>query len=659
MNRKIFATLLVGVFLISGLALAQEEAHDWWNTERDVVTRLITLEKDLDTWEAEVAALEPKSFEDACLSLLLALRANQPRHAEAALCLLAEKYHEQFMRCNSMETHVRFAMDMRNPSLARMFYEKFPESVKYSPNAEFFEDWSGERILAWLQERRADAQAWYARQKFTPAQRMWRANPAQVWLEACYQQMLALGTLDAELARLLRVARENPKSIDATATYLATLYQFRQSDQPLPDLTWIVEEGAYPRLLDWNSIALSFESFELYALQERVLLRLVDGELTQEEIDELASCCAAILPAESHRRMFVVGVRQKLAECCIRLGKKEDAQRWMLESNDLCKKWDIPVDFRLAGTTQAFTGQRVVAQEIHEREAVSESDPEYWLQRADYYHGRQELKELELALRKGLALSTYEIPPQSQEGLKVRDPSEPRHRSEFLRRLAGLLLTTERGAEGMALLLDEIAHAPENSASAQRAVWLLVDDFAKYVTPDEPLLWTWLEKHDVWEFSEERLLRHMLWERKWDRKTDLEPYLERAEKLAFAEGADPSRAQILGWIENRIGLAERSIPLLEHAVKHAEQLGPDRKYTRDRLLETAAVTLFESYCDVKDLSRAEEIFFRHALRGLTSGEKESWLERFRDLARETGDAEIAARTDARLRNLSHVNRPTF
>jgi tetratricopeptide (TPR) repeat protein len=110
-------------------------------------------------------------------------------------------------------------------------------------------------------------------------------------------------------------------------------------------------------------------------------------------------------------------------------------------------------------------------------------------------------------------------------------------------------------------------------------------------------------------------------------------HFARAEKLAMAAGADASRAATLGWIFNRMGAADGSIPLLQHAIKAA---------TDDDLKQRAAFTLFESHLDRGDW-RAAESLFGLAQKRLGPKEDPEWLGRIALIAAQKGAPKDAMR----------------
>jgi hypothetical protein len=264
--------------------------------------------------------------------------------------------------------------------------------------------------------------------------------------------------------------------------------------------------------------------------------------------------CQVFLPDQTHRLLFEVRIREELAKCLLRLGETGRSQQVMVEAADMRKIHLLPANPYLAGTVQQASGERVIEGRIREEEAANKDDPEYWLKRADYYRGRSEAAAEEDALRRGLVLCPPAPQPQGKAPLQMR--------ARILHNLTRLLIRDKRPEVAVGLLLAELKEAPVDAASSESAARLLGFDLPNHIDPNEPILWNWLARRGKWEHAEERLLMRMLEATPPDARRD--PFI-RAEKLALAGGADASRAATLGWIFNRMGAAECSIPLLKHA----------------------------------------------------------------------------------------------
>jgi tetratricopeptide (TPR) repeat protein len=106
--------------------------------------------------------------------------------------------------------------------------------------------------------------------------------------------------------------------------------------------------------------------------------------------------------------IFHVEVMDDLNKMYLDQKRNDEAQKIMIAARELRKKYNLPEGSLLAGMTQMASGQRIVETEIKNREAIDNTKPAYWMERAKYYQGREEPLEQEKALRK--ALSLYDTP---------------------------------------------------------------------------------------------------------------------------------------------------------------------------------------------------------------------------------------------------------
>jgi len=346
----------------------------------------------------------------------------------------------------------------------------------------------------------------------------------------------------------------------------------------------------------------------------------------------LAMMCAAMVPPETLRAMFAVRAREEMAECLLKLGRKDEAQKWMVDAADIRKKRNLGRNALFAGQVQAQSGQRTIEGRIKEEKKKSKKDPAYWQDRARYYRGRKEPALEEDALQKGLALTT----PRTAEPQR-----HSRGHTDWRRRLLGdyarFLKREKRIGDAVALLRKELKDAPALSESAAEAARRLAFDFAREIRAADTVLWNWIASRPKWEHTEERLLWRLLESAEPD---DLDRHFIRAEQLV--PGQDPSRASTLGWIVNRMHFPKRSIPLLKYAVEKAQD--------KD-LKERTSFTLFESYLDVGDWKHAEELFPEAAKR-LTPKELPKWYARVAVAAAKAGAKSDAMRIWRRVANVN-------
>ncbi|MBI4750654.1 MAG: hypothetical protein HY774_19385 [Acidobacteria bacterium] len=113
---------------------------------------------------------------------------------------------------------------------------------------------------------------------------------------------------------------------------------------------------------------------------------------------------SAQLPDINWEHLFWAKVNHGLAEIYLKEGQPEKAQP-LMEKVARLKPQGIPLgDFAFsAGTVQRISGARVIEQSILENEEAHQQKPEYWISRASYYLGRQELKLFEETIDQAIA----------------------------------------------------------------------------------------------------------------------------------------------------------------------------------------------------------------------------------------------------------------
>ena len=331
------------------------------------------------------------------------------------------------------------------------------------------------------------------------------------------------------------------------------------------------------------------------------------------------------------RANFAVQIREEFAQCLLQTGQAAESQKWMIEAAELRTQNGLNRNALLAGQVQRESGQRVVEGEIKAQEKTSTDDPSYWRERALYYRGRSQPQQEEEALQKGLALVEPDKQPRS---------AGPRGRTNWRNQLLSdyvqFFVRQKRMPEAFKLLRTELTEAPAAADSAVTSARMLAFDLAHPIDVNDEVLWKWLGNRPQWDHVEERLLWQMLARAE---QNDLERHLIRAEQLAMT--GDATRAKVLGWIENRMQLARRSLPLLKHAVANL---------TDENQRNSAGFTLFESYLDTADWQRAESTW-PIARRQLTAWEIPVWYSKIAVIAAKDGKTTDAMRIWDRVANM--------
>ncbi len=651
------AIAIIGIQTI-GAAMA-DEPLEWWKINSEVGKRLASGEKNLIDWAGELSETEAKTPRDAVVKLSVCMRAaldDAACDAVRTLWHLAPEKVNNFLatncyyaatdNCDAWElakTIIEtFAPRIHEAALENRLFKHY--RAKDNPQR-----WSDEEFIAWL-DARIESVRRYDRKRMaeekqkansdagtlgTNALMRFRGRPVDFWRRLRFRHLAEMGRAEAELKRMSDAIRARPAHAALVLEYLTALKDLPNSKKLLEreNLDWLAEVSRATRATDLRDIASSLVDLGQCKPAETFFRRALETKVTDEEITQMAMMCQAMLPQQTHRLWFRVRLLEDLAKCLLKQGKNDLSQKFMVEAADMRRENKMSANPYLSGLVQGVSGARTIENRIRKQEKTDKNDPEYWLDRAVYYRGRKERGEEETALRRALELTRPAPRPRGKA------PS-PLH-SQALSRLAKFLISEKRPEEATNLLLAELDKAPVDTDSSGRAAYLLGYDLPKqkHLSPDEPILWRWIERREKWDYTEERLIWRMLEAAPAESR---DACFARAEKLAMAEGAHPTRAATLGWILNRMDEPARSIPLLKHAVETT---------TDDELKQKASFTLLESYLDTKDWQAAEAIF-EFAAKRLTPAEYPEWLGRVAIMAAKKGDKTDAMRIFRRVANIN-------
>lgn len=347
------------------------------------------------------------------------------------------------------------------------------------------------------------------------------------------------------------------------------------------------------------------------------------------------SALPANLSAVPQVKHFSVWVRSMLAECYQKVGQSKEAQSILLQlSKESGGQVPTYALSQLAGQIQASTPTRPLEQQIKAAEVKNEDSIDYWQGRADYYRGLKEAEQERSAWLRALKLAKSKLENSKQANLK-QDQSAQFYLPMIVSSYALFLRRHESDQAAIKFIWSEFDAASNSSSSSsvEYRTKLVRDleqtyetDQTGYLSPVDERLWQLLKQLKTWSYTEERILWRMVRNAKPEQRQQL---WTRAEGLALGNA---SRELTLGWIMNRCQEAKRSIPFLLAACKSDDK----------ELKQRSQFTLFESYLDVFDWRRAEEIW-PAALVRLTSEEKPDWLSRIAIAAARSGDKDDSLR----------------
>ena len=614
--RRLLAVLGFSSLLIHTPGVyAAEETADWWKAQRDLSRMLMEEDRDITKLVADVSSTIPENGQEAMFKLSVLMRSGVNKQAIEALRELKTlvpqlgSYQVSSIYYDACDNVLEW--DVAKATV-EVFADNISELALDNRLLKHFlsSGWTVEKVDRWLGDM--------------------PGGTGNFWVKERLGFNVKNGRGDALVKELCEPVRRNPADIDGAIALLEALVYARHTGKEMWSLSWMAESVKPALATESGQMASLLKRLREWRTASVFYRQAIDTELTEEETRKLGMMCAALVPCNRLRAMFAAHTHEGLAGCLLNLGEEEKAQTWMVEAANIRKKHNLGRNALFAGQVQAASGQRIIEGRIKEEENA-QNDPQYWRERAQYYRGRNEPRQEEEALLKGLSLTTPQPKPER--------PSR-RHldwRGCLLSDFARLLAREKRTAEAVTLLRKEIDEAPATSASSKMAACLLAFDFEKQVTVDDEILWHWLGNRPKCEGTEERLLWRMLESANRD---DLDKHFNRAEALVV--GNDPSRARTLGWIMNRMHFPKRSIPLLRYAVENADE---------KELRETSQFTLFESYLDTGDWKRAEEVF-PTAAKNLTPKELPEWYSRIAVTAAKAGAKTDAMRLWRRVANLS-------
>jgi tetratricopeptide (TPR) repeat protein len=600
----LFLTLVV---FVEGAVGGSRPGPDWFEADKTAATLLVTERRDIVDLVGEVSASRPETPQEAMVKLSVLMRAGMNEKAVETIEELGELCPE-LGNYQISSIYYRACDQYEAWELVRRLLEVFAEQVEnvWLENR-FLKHWqeaggSFDEIDGWLAEMPLGRKGYWTKERM-------RFNEAH-------------GRGDKLVGELTEKVMKNPQNIQGVLVLLDALIHAGGRRGHEWDLSWIAAAIKPKSATEAEKIASRLKTLEQWEAGSTFFRRAIATPLTEREVRDCADRFQVMMSPEILRAIFAVNAREGLAQCLMKMEENDEAQKWMVEAADIREEHKLNMNALFAGEVQAESGARVIESRIKEQEKFSEDDPEYWRKRAEYYRGRREPDNEEQALLKALALAEPKTRPD-RPGKGYTDL-----RSWILRDYVGFLERMKRVDEAIVLLRKELTAAPAESESSKRAARILAFDFEKHVSADDELLWKWLSEQPKWEHTEERLLWRMLEKAEG---AHLDKHFSRAEKLT--EEQDPTRAFSLGWIMNRMDNPKRSIPLLQYALEHAEN---------KEIKDNAAITLFESYLDIGDWSRAEQIF-PDAKRRLSLAEETDWYTRIAVKAAAAGDKDDAMR----------------
>jgi hypothetical protein len=420
------------------------------------------------------------------------------------------------------------------------------------------------------------------------------------WFSIRLYRRARLGTAGELLEPLVAAVKANPRDLDLVERYL------RANDWAggLQDVAWIGHvcemTGAYEHYELGDRLGNRAPAAAARLLEKSLTLPLTerDVRLVRQRGLRFLSIVPAKLNWEKQLRFWT---KQRLAEAYQALKRPHEAQPLIEEL--VAMKGDDILDqdaHHLAGGVQRESGQRVVETGILRNEATQRETAKYWLERADYYGGREEYD-----LKKETYLKALVALPYSTTDNKVAA-----ERFEVVRSFAFFLKEDRDRRAGRseleALLRQEFNNARPETDYAFRVARILankdleLDALRRSLFVARPnLLARLLEARKEWGNEEEALIEAIV---RGDEITAAEKdaIWTALEKLVDHPGS--MRAYHLAEAMAFCGASQRATPLWLEYLKNA----PPKEYVdKNQIL----AQVIRSYSNAGEWQAAEKLLF--------------------------------------------------
>jgi hypothetical protein len=451
--------------------------------------------------------------------------------------------------------------------LAEQYEKDIDRSVLYHIEGSFIRNgWSLDQIDNWLAERcKSNNEFWY-QERIEFNRNHNRKNPM--------------------LDELNKQLKDSINSIEKVIGILILYTYAYNPEKDTIDLKWLAEGIKPTNSMTARRIASLFDQLNNNSEAVEFYKLALNIPLQESEIRSIASNYNSPMNHETLKLLYEVGIKEDLSKCLIKTGQKKEAEDIMVDANSIREQNHLGNNIQFAGGVQKMTGIHIIENKIKKEKKLNKGNPEYWEKRREYYRGRENIKKEKKAISKGI---------KALKHLYSTDSLQHVWRYQcFVDDYCWLLNKKEEKKEkAFQIYMAEIRKYGIESKWTSIIIDELVRDYDKFILSTEEIYWKWLDKDKDWDYSGERLLWEML--QNADDK-DVLTYISRAEKLTEN---NPNRSHHLGWILNRMKYPERSLPLLEYAVKNIN---------KQDLKRSAAFALYETYIDMNNWQKAEEVF---------------------------------------------------
>lgn len=589
--RNMWSSAIVAIFLPlmgihSSAALAQpatthatDEPVDLISVDNAVCIAL--LDRDLGQWAKEIEK-QPLSTHasDLLRRLDVLVRAGHLNSALPVVDALADaKPPWSKEDCSSIAD---WLIHRQHTDLGRRFLEKF-SNAEPGWGYVLLEQWEAnggtpEQIDKWLAAR-SEASIEY-------------------WLHERLRYRGKKGTADQLLSSMAAEVKAHPQDIKPAVAYLKAL----ETAGVTSDVQWMADV-CKPKL--------AYDSFELgqqlfgrsipatIVLWNRSLqtpFKAEDNAAMNRADQKSQQGPDPRFTAEQRLRNWT---REELARAYEQTGQAEKA-RPLIEQLVANSSDGLPPPGlgRIAGEAEPASMPSAGDARVRDAEPLEKDSPPYWLNRAEYFAGRKDVKEATDAYEKAWKLALLD------PVVHFKDPRL--YKSHVLQDYAQFWMKTHDASSAYELMWTKLKDVPLDGECARHVVddMCRMEEFdaphddrdtkPKLIRGDDERLWAFFKAQKDWNDTE-RVMLQMIGN---TAPEEYEPIWKKGEDLA--RGADPSRAYVLGWLMRYAGgskLKPRAIHWLQDAL--ARQTVADQR-------EKTAFALFNAAIEIDDWQLAEQ-----------------------------------------------------
>jgi len=479
-NLALLAFVVLSIFVVAarsdqrGISAApatSPPAIDWGNVGKKVSGDLH--KRDLLTWSDELAGdLANADAETLQVAAEVFRRAGQPARMSQAILGLGKT--SLAGRRGSDWDMVERLLKLGWHEQARAWFDTFPARCLPPADMQGFVKWlvareGADRAENWLRGK--------ARNEVAVGM-FWERN----WTRTYWDYLAGTGKLAEHVNALAERIKQSPTDADLVFEYVGARSNLPEQ-QRLPPI-WLAETTRLERALHNFALGQMFRGDD----PPEAAIQFYDRSLACPVIDydrqhfnEFSGWSMYVAPEEAEKHLRRAA-KAGLAEACFKAKKLDRAQKLVEELTG--KKDGTLADlgpFQFAGQVQAASGQRVVEDRIKKAEAENKDSIRYWLNRAKYYCGRNELQKAEEAYQAALKL-----------------PADPENSWHFdaVRDYGGFLVGQKRLGDADRVYRDELKRI--GPKDPQASYWLnqLQDQADHGLGPrlkwDEPIVWDYL-----------------------------------------------------------------------------------------------------------------------------------------------------------------------